>query len=414
MSTRTRRWALGLLWGLMVIVLSLSIALTPPSEIPENIGFVLLVLSVGVVGTLITDRQPHNPIGWTFIGMLSFAVLDQAFKLAAEAYLAQFADTGIVPVSALAFLRAYFSEVLNLAVWWSMLIFPAIYFPNGRLPSRRWRWFPWIVGSSLVTLLAAGAFLPNLESPLVSNFENPLAIPAALTVVNILNPILLVASVLAPLSLVFRFRRAKGVERQQIKWPLFSALVGVIGLGFLLTFGVIFSGFDLSAPPEESPLTRFLLTLEIIYVMSFPITIGIAILRHRLYDIDIIIRKTIQYALITAILALVYFGAVFQLQSIFRAMTGQDSPLAIVISTLGITVLFNPIRNRVQSFVDRRFYRKRYDAQKALAEFAATAREEVELDRLSQSLIRVVNETLQPERVSLWLNTGEMGQDQER
>lgn len=405
----SRRWALGLLWGLVIIVLGLSIALTPPSEMTENIESVLLVLSVGVVGTLIADRQPHNPVGWTFVGVLIFTIIDQGLRLGAGVYLAQFAGSGRAAETTLAFLSAYFDDVLSVVVWWSMLIFPAVYFPNGQLPSRRWRWFPWIVGFSLVTFTIAGAFLPDLESPLASNFQNPLAIPAARTVVDFTNPILLVASVLAPLSLVLRFGRATGVERQQIKWPLFSALVGVLGLGFILTFGVIFSEFDLSAPVEESPLARFLLTLEIIYVMSFPITIGIAILRHRLYDIDIIIRKTIQYALITAILALVYFGAVFQLQSLFRGLTGQDSPLAIVISTLAITVLFNPIRTRVQNFVDRRFYRSRYDAQRALAQFSATAREEVELERLTQSLIRVVNETLQPERVSLWLNPEETG-----
>lgn len=402
-----RRGSLTILWALVIIVLGLSIAQTPPADITDSIGLVLFVLSVGVVGTLITDRQPHSPIGWTFVGVLSFTVIDQGLKLASEAYLAHFADSGLVSITTLAFLRAYIGEVLNVAVWWSLLIFPAVYFPNGKLPSPRWRWFPWIVGAALVTFSVAGAFTPDLESPLVSSFENPYAVPAARAVVEFTNPVLLVASVLAPLSLVLRFRRATGVIRQQIKWPLFSALIGVIGLSFILIFGFISSG--LSDPAEETALAQVLLTLEIMYVISFPITIGIAILRHRLYDIDIIIRRTIQYALVSAILALVYFGAVFQLQSLFRALTGQDSPLAIVISTLAITVLFNPLRTRVQDFVDRRFYRTRYDAQRALAQFSSTAREEVELESLSQSLMRVVNETLQPEQVSLWLNPKETG-----
>jgi len=199
---------------------------------------------------------------------------------------------------------------------------------------------------------------------------------------------------------VYRFRRVSGpVQRQQTKWVVFgvtTALGGFLGLQLLI---LIIPSLD------RNPL--FLLaggTAFSLFLLLIPLSIGLAILRSRLWDIDFLIRRTLVYSVLTALLALVYFGSVVLLQQSFRALTGQQQPEVVtVVSTLAIYVLFAPLRRRVQNVIDRRFYRRKYDAQKVLEQFAATARDEVDLDKLTERLIAVVQETMQPESVSLWL-----------
>jgi hypothetical protein len=183
---------------------------------------------------------------------------------------------------------------------------------------------------------------------------------------------------------------AKADERQQLKWFAYAA-------GLLVVFFV--------ANDFLFPLVGDLLFL--VGIALLPISVGIAILRHRLFDIDVIIRRTLVYGVLTAALALVYFGSVVLLQQLFRVLTGQTSQLAIVVSTLAIAAVFNPLRRRVQEVIDRRFYRRKYDAARTLAAFSATVRDEVDLDRLTAELLRMVEETMQPEHVSLWLRKPE-------
>jgi hypothetical protein len=159
----------------------------------------------------------------------------------------------------------------------------------------------------------------------------------------------------------------------------------------------IFTGIS-----ENSFVVQLLFMISILLV---PLAVTIAVLRYRLYDIDLIIRRTLQYALLTGLLALFYFGSVVVLQSLAEDLTGEQSPLVIVLSTLAIAALFSPLRVRIQDFIDRRFYRNKYDAEKALAQFADAARDEVDVDQLTAALVNVVEETVQPEKVSLWINT---------
>jgi len=212
--------------------------------------------------------------------------------------------------------------------------------------------------------------------------------------------------VLGVYAQIFRYRNMSSYsERQQTKWVLF---------GFLLFVGMILITYPFfiyinNSPPGEplpwwSPLSNIIWWLT---MCIMPVTIFIAIQRHSLWDIDLIIRKTLVYGAITLLLVLLYFGSVVLLQQAFRALAGQDSPVAIVISTLIIAALFNPLRGRVQEAIDRRFYRGKYDAQQALADFAATARDEVEMEQLTGHLLAVVQESVQPEQASLWLRTGE-------
>ena len=200
---------------------------------------------------------------------------------------------------------------------------------------------------------------------------------------------------LSALSIVVRYRRATGAERQQLKWfALAAVLAGAVIIGHLLFVDMVL--------PEA-----FLNLLDTVTITGLYVAVGIAILRYRLYDIDVVINRTLVYGSLTATLVLVYFGSVVGLQYLFRALTGQESQLAIVASTLAIAALFNPLRRRVQAVVDRLFYRRKYDAAKTLETFSAKLRDETDLDEVNSDLVRVVRNTMQPEHVTLWLREPE-------
>jgi uncharacterized membrane protein YagU involved in acid resistance len=208
-------------------------------------------------------------------------------------------------------------------------------------------------------------------------------------------------------AVIYRYRRvSNATERQQTKW----VMAGMLG-----TFIVVipFLGIATAFPPSQpSPERLAFVTLVLLPISAltyFAVSGGIAfaILRYRLYDVDIIIRRTLQYSVFTGVLALTYFGSIVVLQSIFTAVTGQSSAVIVVISTLAIAALFAPLRRRVQDVIDRRFFRKKYDAAKTLADFAATCRDETDLDTLTARLVEVVDETMQPESVALWLKPTE-------
>ncbi len=209
--------------------------------------------------------------------------------------------------------------------------------------------------------------------------------------------------ILAVYAVVYRYRHATGgLERQQIKW----LMAGVLGWAIAIVPPIIGSlYFPVDTPTPQRLLFLYLFMLPV-YVLAYLITafcIGTAIFRYRLWDIDVIIRRTLQYSLLTATLALVYFGSIVLLQTIFGSLAGEQSPIVIVFSTLLIAALFTPLRRRVQSVIDRRFFRQKYDAAQVLAGFAVTARDETDLDKLTGELQRVVGETMQPEGIGVWL-----------
>jgi len=222
------------------------------------------------------------------------------------------------------------------------------------------------------------------------------------TATFIVLPLLPLCMLASALSLVLRYRRSGGEERQQIKWIAFAA--SVVGLLYLVAMITAFTFPSEAWLAPGSPLWLDLVAYAALLSFTLvPTAVGVAILRYRLYDIDLIINRALVYASLTATLAAVYFGSVVGLQYAFRFLTGQESQLAVVASTLAIAALFVPLRRRVQGFVDRRFYRQKYDAAKTLKEFGARLRDATDLDGLTGDLTGVVRETVQPAHVSLWL-----------
>jgi hypothetical protein len=275
----------------------------------------------------------------------------------------------------------------------SIILIPLLMllFPTGRAPSPRWRFLVWTVLLFGALGLIAGPFVPGGSG--FAPIENPLGaqgVAGRVAFVLAIGGVIVVLATVpfAALSLVFRFRRAGGIERQQIKWFAYAAVLLV--LIFLMEF--------FYEPPGAWDAV-----VETLPLLGLCAAIGVAILRHRLYDIDRVINRTLVYGALTVSLALVYLGSVVALRGLMFGFTGQSSQLVIVASTLAIAALFNPLRRRIQDFVDRRFYRKKYDAARVLAVFSTKLRDETDLEQLNAELLSVVRGTMQPEHVSLWL-----------
>jgi hypothetical protein len=276
-----------------------------------------------------------------------------------------------------------------------------LHFPDGKIyPPRAAPWVYRLLAPCILTTILIFFSNTSLQAQVV----NPFILPALQNLnslftwlaILIFSPVM----VLAIVSPVQRYRKGSQLERQQIKWlAMFGGiLITCIILGFIL-YPLVTGGKMMSREDNLSSLLFFL------FIGLFPpLAIGVAVLRYRLWDIDIIIRRTLVYTILTAILALIYFGSVVLLQEVSQFITGQhQSPIATVLSTLAIAALFTPIRRRIQTFIDRRFYRQKYDAERVLAAFSATLRDEVDLDHLKYSILGVVEETMQPDHVSVWL-----------
>jgi len=356
----------------------------------ESLGVdMVMAVAFPAVGAIIASRQAQNAVGWIFcaIGLSGGA----SIFFSEYGIFALVTQPGSLPVGVIAAWIGTWVWLPSLILMGTLLL---LLFPDGRLPSRRWRPVAWTAVSLAVASTAILATAPwdLLEAGVPA--ENPfeveslrdagIAVPVPILLVGIPTMLLSVA------SLVIRFRRSRGGERQQLKWFVYA---GVLNVGVLLSPG--------------SDASNAVSLLQIATFPLLPIAAGIAILRYRLYDIDRIINSTLVYGLLTAMLVFVYVGSVFSLQYVLRTMTGETSQLVVVVSTLAIAALFNPLRRRFQSFIDRRFYRKKYDAQKTLAAFSARLREETDLETLGGDLVGVARNTVQPEHVSLWLKSSE-------
>jgi hypothetical protein len=398
MSTRAAPW---LAWSLIVlsvvlVVGGIALALMTRSSTPQRsyygpvdaVFYLATVLTFSVVGAIIASRQPRNAIGWIFCGV----GLVMGINSLAGGYAEYRLSGGYGPWS-LAGTAAWFAS------WsWTILVyvptsFLLLLFPNGRLPSPRWRPVAWCAVLGLIGFVAGTGLQPG---PLgdFPQIMNPYGVDSLiLDAVALTGVILALASMVASaVSLIVRMRRAGRAERQQIKWLAYG---GAVVVGAVFASGV----FATIWSPDVG------IALISLGLLGVPIFTGVAIARYRLYDIDIVINRTLVYGALTAALVAVYFGGVATLQAIFRALTGQEQQpqLAIVVSTLAIAALFNPLRRRIQSFIDRRFYRSKYDARKTLESFSAKLRDETDLQALNNELVGVVRETMEPSHISLWL-----------
>jgi hypothetical protein len=400
------RSTIALAWSLCALCLVLAVSapllgfLNGRSvvEVVADEGIVAisaLIASYSVVGALVASRRPENPIGWVFCAAALFQSLSvSGYEYATYALLT---EPGSLPLGAEASWLAQWIWAPGLAL---ILVFLPLLFPDGRPPSRRWWWVAWFGGLSigLIFVMAVillwperGAALLGPEGPAEEGTSHAMFV----VVMFAAFPMMVMAGLSAVVSLFFRFRRARGDERQQTKWFV-SASALTLAFAFAWNF---------SLDAESASLKAGFALSSVIFAPAIPVATGVAILRYRLYDIDVVINRTLVYGTLTVLLTLAYFGGVAGLQYLFRVLTGQEhqSQLAVIASTLAIAALFVPVRRRVQAFIDRRFYRRKYNAAKTLKAFTAKLHEETDLDALNGEMVSVVQKTMQPAYVSLWL-----------
>ena len=394
MRARTPAWVL---WAATVSLVAgaLGLGLANRPEIPLfSVPFHVIPPTFATLGALISSRRPGNVMGWIF---LATGVLGGV-----QMFSGQYANVALAPQGPTLPWGAFAAWLAMLAQnsFPYLIIFLVLLFPDGRLPSRRWRPLAWAMGSFLALTLVVGALRPG-PFPEFPSAGNPFGVgwaqPSDFVVAAAgLGGLACVVATL--LSLVVRFYYSRGEKRLQLKWFTYAAVVGI------------------STPLLLSSLAPALFQVlgQLAWLLGFlslPVSAGVAILKYRLYDIDIIINRTLVYGPLTAMLAAVYIGGVLVLEYAFRTLTGSGSQLSIVASTLLIAALFNPMRRRVQNLIDHLFYRRKYDAARTLEEFSAKLRDETDMDALSSELISVVRETVQPEHASLWLRASPLSRE---
>src|SRR5215203_2914524 len=390
MSKRTASWLAWSMCALSLALIALSfllIVLILNLNTPTYFYWLeptAIAVGYSVIGAILVPRLPHHPIGWICcaIGILG-AVEHFSGEYAVYALLAH--PEALPGGRVMLWLQGWFWILM-----FGLIVFLLLLFPNGRLPSNRWRPFAWLSAAETLMAVILIAISPDVGLDVLGSSDNgqislpnPLGVEGLPNMFRLVQTLVLALGLAAAASVVVGRRNARGVERQQIKWLLYAVPIWFVG--------------NVLKNTVFSPLVGVSWGLWVGYLLvgvgglGGPIAIGIAILRYRLYEIDTLINRTLVYGALSASLALVYFGGVAATGAIFRALTGHERQpqLAVVVSTLVIAALFNPLRRRIQSFIDRRFYRRKYDAAKTLEAFSAKLRDETDLDALSEDLVGV-------------------------
>ena len=396
MSRRAAVWLVWSLYGLIICLSTIwSWVLLIGQDGSRNTLYLaseaLISLAApvvfAIVAALIVSHQPRNTVGWVLMVPVGLYVVGGPI----EGYSERLTPSSSEPTVAY-LLMAWFNN------WNWLLLIILLLFPNGQPPTPRWRWVgvAAIAWAALFVLLAALPQQINASTRPTLVLDNPIGVLGKDTVERLVGVWivgLLALVVVCAVALFVRYRRANATEREQIKWLLYACAV----------FLVVYVGGFVSRLGGTASLGGYIWGVFFgLSVIALPAAIGIAILRYRLYDIDVVINRTLVYGPLTMMLVALYFGGIVVLQRFFVLLTGQQSTIAVVASTLAIAALFSPLRRRIQGFVDRRFYRNKYDAAKTLEAFSAKLRDETDLEALSD-LVGVVRETMQPAHVSLWL-----------
>jgi hypothetical protein len=392
----------ALLAGLAVALMALGTVLQAvngslPGLTDESWTLVPLAIGFPVVGAAIARHQPRHPIAWIFVcSGVGAAAAKFTYHYAEYALVTR---PGAVPLGVVV---AWVSDWVWATGGIPLLTFGLLLFPDGHLPSRRWRPVAWLAAATLALFLCGSAF----HTGPLSNFPaitNPVAIDAAEPLLRVVQPL---SAVLFPVvlvcsaaSILVRLRRARGLERQQLKWLAYAVAVAAVAIALASRE---WAGWAVAQ------------VVALVAVGFIPVAIGVAILRYRLFDIDRLISRTLVYGLLTALLAGMYATGVFAAGRLLDPAQGR-SELAVAASTLAVAALFQPLRRRIQRLVDRRFNRSRYDAARTVEAFSSRLREAIDLDNLSAELLAVVDQTMAPTQVSLWLRpirqpSGETGQ----
>ncbi|RZT16810.1 hypothetical protein EV649_4343 [Kribbella sp. VKM Ac-2569] len=388
-----KRWVpIGLLWLLAVSVPVGGVVddVTSSGGIPSSTSWLVFVLAFVSVGALIVSRRPGHPIGWILLLAGVSSVLVGSTGYAADEFIRLGSDQPVLVIG-------WISTWAWLPVWLAPT-FGLLLFPTGRLPSRRWRPVVWLAIVGFLAQFVTAAFAPGPMQDVP--MDNPFGVDVGIDLWNPLRAVgiaaLLIAVAASIVSLVVRYRAAHAVERQQIKWLMYAGMLVAGGLCAVVALETVIG-------PGTAPYTEAIASMALATV---PVATGIAILRHRLFDIDVVVNRTLVYGGLTVSLGAAYVGSVLLLQLVLRPLT-ETSGLAVAVSTLAVAALFRPVRSRIQAVVDRRFFRRKYDAARTLAAFGGRLRDELDVEALGTDLEAVVRDTMQPAHVSLWLRRAE-------